>query len=868
MRAKRRFVITVISVFMVFWCGMCLAQIKEAGEPTDGKLRLQWFDRHVEMVENSLFKNYSWRFIGPQWMSGRIVDIDVPRSEPFTVYVATASGGLWRTDNEGTTWESLFDGQSATSIADIAIAPSNPDIIWVGTGENNSSRSTYSGTGVFKSVDGGKTFTHMGLEDSHHIGRIVIHPSNPDIVYIASIGSLYSYNRERGVYKTVDGGRTWEEVLFVNKQTGFIDLAMDPSNPNTLYAAAWDRLRRGWEMWEYGPGSGIYKSTDGGKNWKKLTNGFPTTGKEGRIGLAVSPANPNVVYASIDNHDVHRKAQPGELDPYGFPTQDIIKAFEVFRSDDKGETWRKANVDHLPAVYRTFGYYFGQIRVNPQNENDVWALGVPMMKSSDGGRTWNEVPSKGVHSDYQSMWVDPDNPDRLIIGNDGGLNISYDGGENWKDIKNLPVVQFYFVNVDMAKPFNIYGTAQDHGCFMGPVTHDPENDNMFDWKSIPGGEASYLAVDPTKPEVLFHEGYYGDLERSNLLTGESKNIKPQVEEGEPALRCTWLTPFIISPHNPFTIYWGSQYVHRSVNRGDSWQVISPDLTDNDEKRRGDVPFGTITTISESPVIPGIIWAGTDDGNVHLTRDGGTTWTKIKDIEDKWVSRVEASHFWKCTAYISLNGYRDDDFNVYLYRVSLFGKKVEKLGDGIPGGPINVIKEDPVNSNVLYVGTDTGVYVSMDRGATWEALMADMPVTFVHDVVVHPRDNILVAGTHGRGIYVMDVAPLQQYTDEVKEESLHVFDCRPVKRPRGYRGGAQAEVPFVLKSAGRVTVEITGEDGKTVARREMSGERGFNKFMWDLRIDGSGERRPFASIGSYKVRVSTGYNFGETVLVVK
>ncbi len=866
MRTRSLLPVIITFFLIISLSGFSLAQLKVAGNPTEGKQRLLWFEQHKEMMDKSFFKNYEWSFAGPQWMSGRISDIEAPANDPFTLYVASASGGLWKTINEGTTWIPLFDKMSSTTMGDIAVSSSNPDIVWVGTGENNSSRSTYSGTGVFKSTNAGQTFTYMGLEDSHHIGRIVIHPSNPDIVYVASIGSLYSYNRQRGIYKTTDGGENWEEVLFVNEQTGFIDLALDSSNPEILYAAAWDRLRRGWEMWEYGPGSGMYKTVDGGKNWTKLTNGFPAEGTEGRIGLAVSPSNPNVVYASIDNHGSAREAEEGETDVYGLAAQRIIKGLEVYRSDDKGESWNKVNETDLSNVYYTYGYYFGEIRVDPENEDNVWVLGVPAMKSEDGGKTFSGVPSRGMHGDYQSMWVDPADPNRIVMGNDGGLNISYDGGENWKDIKNLPVVQFYHVNVDMAKPFNIYGTVQDHGCFMGPYTHDPENDIAYDWKRIPGGEASYLAVDPTNKNMLYDEGYYGSLERSNLKKDTSKSIKPQVKEGAEPLRNTWLTPFIISSHNPFIIYFGSQYLHRSLDKGETWQTLSPDLTDNDEQRRGDVPFGSISTISESQVVPGLVWVGTDDGNVHITRNSGVEWNKVEGLEDVWVSRVEASHRKKCTAYVSLNGYRDDNFNVYLYKVSEFGAKVTDIGKGIPGGPINVIKEDPKNPDVLYVGTDTGVYISLNGGESWDALMAGMPTTFVQDLVVHPRDNILVAGTHGRGVYVIDVGPVQEFKEEVKEKDLHLFDIKKVKRPLRYYESAEATITFVLKDAADVNVEIMNKEGEVIASENAFCEKGFNQIVWDLRVEG--ERRGFADTGTYKVRISDGINSDEAKLKVK
>lgn len=761
----------ILLLMLLALSGGAEAQLREDGRPTPGKTRLEWFKAHQKMSgtirlksmkHQFILKNLKWNFIGPEWMSGRIVDIEAPPGEPFTLYAASASGGLWKTSNEGTTWMPVFDDQPSTTMADIAISASDPRIIWAGTGENNSSRSTYAGVGVFKSTDGGKTWQHMGLEDTHHIGRIVIHPADPDIVYVASIGSLYSTNRHRGVYKTTDGGKTWEEILFIDEKTGIIDLAMDPADPSILYAASWERLRKAWEMFEYGPGSGIYKTEDGGKTWKQLTRGFPNKGLEGRIGLAVCNSRPGTIYASLDNHDIYRKAETGETDAYGFTARNIIHGIEVYRSDDRGDSWIKVNQDHLGNVYNTYGYYFGQIRVNPQNAEQVWILGVPCMVSTDGGRTFTRVPDEGMHGDYQAMWTDPRNTQRIVMGNDGGVNISYDGGLTWKDIINLPVVQFYNVSVDMAEPFNVYGSAQDHGCIMGPSVHNPAKDNPYQWKFIPGGEASYLAVDPADPDILYSENYYGSLIRSHLGTGETVRIKPKAGPGEDPLRCTWLTPFILSAHDPHTLYFGSQYLHQSTDRGDHWKTVSPDLTDNDTQRRGDVPYGALTTLSESPLRPGLIWAGTDDGSVHVTTDDGKTWNRIGGLKKIWVSRVEASGSDPSTAYVSLNGYRDDDFHIYLYKVTGYGKSVKPL-TGIPGGPVNVVRQDPVNPSILYVGTDTGVYVSFDEGESWNVPGRGLPVTFIHDLVIHPRDGVLVAATHGRGFYTLDVSSIQKFT---------------------------------------------------------------------------------------------------------
>ncbi|MCP2519416.1 T9SS type A sorting domain-containing protein [Candidatus Aminicenantes bacterium AC-335-B20] len=852
----------ILILIMVFSSGQNFLakgqqQEKSTIKSTPPSLRLKWWKDHLALKEKSIFKNLKWRFVGPVWMSGRITDIEVPKGKPYTIYVATASGGVWKTENEGTTWEPIFENESSATIGDIAISQSNPNIIWVGTGENNSSRSNYSGTGVFKSTDGGKTWKNMGLNDSHHIGRIIIHPENPDIVYVAVLGHLYTYNEERGIYKTTDGGKTWEKILYISEKTGFIDLVMDPSNPDILYAAAWQRLRKAWNMWEYGPESGIYKTEDGGKTWKKLTKGLPTEGEMGRIGLAVAPSNPKIIYALIDNHASKRKVKPGELDPYGLPLKKVIKGAELYRSDNGGRTWKKINKQDLEDLYYTYGYYFGEVRVDPKNENVVYLLGVPLLKSTDGGKTFQRLSYKDFHGDHQAMWIDPENPNHIIDGNDGGINISYDGGKTWKDFKNLPVVQFYFVNVDMAKPFNIYGSAQDNGCFRGPVTHNPETDPYWEWERIPGGEASYIQIDPINPDIIYTEGYYGRLMRVNLRDNTTVNIRPKVKKGEPRLRCNWLTPFIISPHNPFIIYFGAQYLYRSLNRGDSWQKISPDLTTNPEQ--GDVPYGTITTISESPLKPGLIYVGTDDGNVWVTKNGGAKWEKITEglPPKKWVSRIIASAFDETTVYVTLNGYRDDDFDKYIYKSIDYGKTWIDIGNNLPCGPINVIKEDPKNKKILYVGTDLGVYVSIDEGKNWHTLGSNMPTAYVHDLVVHPRDNILVAGTHGRSIWVMDVSPIQEYNEKIQAKDIHIFKIKPVKIPKEWwRPREKVVITYVLKESQPVKISILDSKGKIIKKLKGTGDKGFNQVEWDLTTESKKREERFAKPGIYIVRIET------------
>lgn len=741
--------------------------------PTSAGRRLACYARHVSMKKSSPFKNMKWRFIGPTVMSGRITDIDVPSGSRYTIYAASASGGLWKTINEGTTWEPVFEHAASTSIGDVAVSPSRPETIYIGLGEANAYRSTYSGTGIYKSTDGGGTWLWLGLADSHHIGRICIHPNNPDVVYVAALGHQYTFNEERGVFKTENGGETWEKVLYFDEKTSVIDLAMDPADPETLYASAGRRLRRPWHnpVPEFGnPSRGVFKTTDGGKNWKPINSGLPPLQLTGRIGLAAASTHPDIVYALVDNHNPGRKARPGTTDPYGNPIDYHIKGLEVYRSDDRGESWEKASREDrsLERMYSSYGYVFGQIRVDPNDKDTVYILGVGLMKSTDGGRSFSPCRYKDLHADHHALWIDPQDSRHLIDGNDGGINISYDGGKTWKNIENLGIVQFYNVAVDMSKPYRVCGSIQDNGTYMGPVTHRPERDDVFQWESVPGGEACYVAFDPRHPDLMYSASFFGRMMRTDLSRKpyRSKSIVPVTGKDDPPLRGNWLAPFILSPHDPDVIYLGMQYLFRSPDQGESWEKISPDLTTDNPREQGDVAHCTITTLSESPLKAGLVYVGTDDGLVHVTKDGGKNWLKIIEglPSKKWVSRVEASAHDENTVALALNGYRDDDFTVYLYKSLDCGNTWIDISADIPGAPVNVIREDPKNPEVLYTGTDLGVYATTNGGNTWNVVGGNLPTTFVHDLVIHPRGNDLVAATHGRGIWVLsskDVSEIQR-----------------------------------------------------------------------------------------------------------
>jgi len=746
---------------------------------TDPALRMKWFDQHVEMKKNTPFKDLKWQHVGPKNVSGRCTDIAVitPKGKNYTIYVATASGGVWKTENEGTTWEPIFDQEASTSIGDVTIAPSNNDIMFIGTGEPNIFRSSMAGSGVYKSTDAGKTWKHMGLTGTHTIPRIVIHPKNPDVVYVAANGHEWTNNKERGVYKTVDGGKNWEKILYVDEETGANDLIMDPSDSNTLYASTWQRMRKKWNDPRNEPdykGSGVYKTTDGGKTWKPINEGLPEAKFRGRIGIDLCLSKPNVIYAFVDSYDFGRELTAEErASQYGFPSSGIIKGATVFRSDDKGESWTEMS-GKTPDMKRymmrhsaTYGWVFGQMRVDPNDENTIYTMGLGLNVSNDGGKTFR--PLRGMHADHHGLWIDPDNSDYIVNVNDGGIVISYDKGKTWRQfLHNLPVCQFFNIAYDMDTPFRVYGSMQDHGSYRGVIDFSEGRDKIptMDFERAPGGEGSSHAIDPTNPNIVYSAGFYGHLNRTDLsVPGEegTKYILPRQYENEPKLRGQWVAPFIISPHNSDTIYHGMQYLFRSRDRGDSWERISKDLTYNNKSELGDIPYQTIFSISESPLKFGLIYVGTDDGKVHVTMDSGKTWKEImKGLPyQKWVSELVASTYDLSTVYMTQNGKRDDDFAAYVWKSTDYGKTWVDISGNIPLGPVNVIREDPVNKDILYVGTDIGVYVTTDGGKTWNILGGNLPSTFVHDLIIHPRDNIIVIATHGRGMWALDANPVNK-----------------------------------------------------------------------------------------------------------
>ncbi len=758
------------------------AQVKI--ENTDPAQRLKWFDAHVAMKKASPFKDVRWRFIGPMDLGGRCTDVAVPKGSRTVFYAGAATGGVFKTVNAGTTWEPIFDDMPTMSIGDLAVAESDPNIVWVGTGEANIFRASTAGLGVWKSADAGKTWRHVGLEGTYTIARIVIHPSNPDIVYVAATGHEWTTNPERGVFKTTDGGATWKKVLYVNERVGANDLVMDPKAPDTLYAATWNRIRRRWSDPVPGGEDGLFKTTDGGQTWTPIDKGLPDTSFTGRIGLDLCRTKPATLYAYVDNHTPGDEPPAGQRDSYGRPLQRGIVGAEVYRSDDAGANWRKVNTAKMDRFGGTYGWVFGQIRVDPNSPETVYIMGLGLSKSVDGGKTFQNIYYAGLHGDHHGLWIDPNDSDHLINNNDGGVNISYDGGKTWRLFYDvIPSVQFYNVTLDNSSPFYAYGSVQDQYSHRGSVPLQPPPAGgpaagarrrfgglaQPKWERSPGGEGTLHAIDPTDPRIVYQSSFYGRLERSEYKDGQwtSKEIYPKPADGEPEYRGQWLAATMLSPHNPQVVYHGFQYLFRSMNKGETWERISGDLTYNNPAQQGKwpyaIPYATITAVDESPFKFGHLYVGTDDGRVWTTKTSGVDWTEITSglPYNKHVWKIVASKYDPDTVYVTLVGRHDDDFNPYIYRSVDAGKTWVSIAADIPGGPVNVVREDPKVKDILYAGTDTGVYVSSDGGKSWNVLGGNLPTNYVWDLAVHPRDNALVIATNGRGMWIIDdLGPVQ------------------------------------------------------------------------------------------------------------
>jgi photosystem II stability/assembly factor-like uncharacterized protein len=749
-----------------------------------GAEKLDMYAAHETMRENSGFKDLHWQFIGPTNISGRCTDVEAvgPKGKNYTIWVATASGGVWKSLNEGVTFEPVFEQQGTSTIGDLAISPKNPQIVWVGTGEANIFRSSNPGCGVWKTTDGGKSWEHMGLEETFTISRILVHPENPDIVYVAASGHEWTQNKERGLYKTTDGGLNWEKILYVGPESGVNDLVMDPRDPEVLYATTWQRTRLKWNdprTYEDHKHNGIWKTTNGGQSWKQLKEGLPPSRYMGRTGIDVARSHPDVVYAFVDDYEVAFKAEEGELDSYGRPKKDVIKGATLYRSDNAGESWRQVSglteetKKYMSGHSGTYGWVFGQMRVDPNDEDRVYTLGLWINVSTDGGATLEPIRRK-IHADQHGMWIDPDNSNYILAAHDGGISVSYDKGENWRSfIEELPLAQFYNVEYDMNEPFRVYGSIQDHHSFYSEVDLSGGRDNVrpTEWNYTLGAEGSTHVVDPRDNNSIFASLFYGKLARATVenYPEDMEFVLPTTFPDDPEYRGQWVAPTLLSVHNPDIVFHGVQYVLKSTDRGGTWKKISPDLTYNDPEKQGDISYQTISALEESVFNPDLLYAGTDDGRLWRTKNGGINWEDIRTgpLPDRWISRIVASVHDFGTVYVCQTGRRDDDAAVYLWRSKDFGSTWEDISTNIPVGPVNVIREDPGHDSILYLGTDVGVYVSTNSGESWEVL-GDLPCTYVHDLAVHPRDNMLIIATHGRGMFVLDADPVNK--KQVEEDS--------------------------------------------------------------------------------------------------
>jgi photosystem II stability/assembly factor-like uncharacterized protein len=967
-------------------------------------------DRTINPSDDPLLAAFHFRSVGPASMGGRIDDIAVSESDPNVIYIGYATGGVFKSENNAVSFEPVFETYGTASVGDIAIHPTNANVVYIGTGEANNRQTSTFGDGVYKTIDGGKTFTKLGLTETQTIARIVIDPRNPEIVYLASPGHLFGPSPDRGIYKTTDGGKTWNKIKFIDDDTGFTDIALDPSNSNIIYAASYQRRRSGCCFNGGGPGSGIWKSTDGGKNWTRLTgNGLPP-GTYGRIALDVSRSNPNVVYAQVEAGDVGGPmltratepaaateatppgaaavtppgaqrgtagggagtgrgqpevaggapggrggpsfdwcnnggpahgyvagrgggapgAEPPQAPPGWTPPALDPKRSGILRSENKGNTWTfVSNCDARPM-------YFSQLRIDPTSDKTIYVAGLPVAKSLDGGKIFATLDEAGGnkspgHVDQHAVWIDPKNPKHLMIGNDGGLDISWDQGRTWDYVNTMATALAYVVTADMRRPYYVYIGLQDNGSWGGPSAVRGRGGIMnSDWFGIGGGDGFYTAVDPTDYNIVYSESQDGNTNRYDLRTGRGQSIRPRApaaarpstgsgragggtegagrgaaaateagtEQAAPVqaggfgpppgppnvlnanpgdlYRFNWNTPYMLSPHNPSIVWLGGNRLFKSYNRGDTW-VASADLTRQVDrntvtlmgapgdrsmlsKNDGVSSYSTIVAVSESPVMPGVVWAGTDDRNLQVSRDGGVTFTEVgKNLpglppnHQYWMSRIDASHFEPGTAYVSVDGHRSDDLKPYVFVTHDYGASFQSLSGNLPSfGNVQVVREDPKNKDLLYVGTEFGLFVSLDGGKEWHRFMGNYPTVRTDDILVHPRENDLIVATHGRSVWIADdITPLQQLTADVQSQDAYLFDIRPPvawlnDQQHGQQVGGQkvfvgtnaprgAAISYYLKSAASGDVKITIADitGKTIRNLDGTKAAGINRVLWNL-----------------------------------
>ena len=877
-------------------------------QPTSTTKRLNSIIESEKQNKTNMVQNIKFRNVGPTVMSGRVVDLAVNPDDPHNFYVAYATGGVWVTKNNGLSFDPIFDNEATLSIGDIAVDWKN-QTIWVGTGEANAF--TWAGLGVYKSTDMGKTWEHVGLTETEHINRIVLHPENKHIAWVAGMGRLYTHTPDRGIYKTADGGKTWQKTLFVDDSTGITDMIIDPKNPDILYAASWERWRKSWLRHKGGKGSGVFKSIDGGETWERLNlegSGFPIGEDVGRIGLTIYPDDPNILYATVDNQARREKDEDEDVKTDDFSKEffkdiaqedflkidnDKLNAFlkrndfpekytaekvkkmvgakeikpaalyeylvdptsppederpiygaEIYRSNDAGKTWFRTHSEPLDGLFFTYGYVFDIIRVSANNPDKFYVMGVPILLSEDGGKTFKNINEGNVHVDHHALWVNPDDDNYIINGNDGGVNISYDSGLNWLKANPIPVGQCYTVEYDMAEPYNIYTGMQDNGTWIGPSRYtkgvDWQQTGRYPYESLMGGDGFQVEVDFRDNNTMYMGFQYGYYFRLDKTQSNYEPLKVKPELGERPLRWNWETPILLSRHNEDIVYIGSNKLYRSMDKGKSFMAISPDLTKGG--RIGEVKYGTITTISESAFKFGMIYVGTDDGNVQLTRDGGSTWELISDglPQNLWVSRVEASKHKEGRVYVSLNGLKWDHYDAHVFISEDFGKTWKRIGTDLPQDMVNVVREDPKNENIIYVGNQIGAYVSLNGGESFMKFKS-IPNVAVFDMKIHPRENELLLGTHGRSIYSANVKHLQQFTPDLLKKDLYLFEIDKIKfnpswgdkySPWDKPEEPKVEIAFYSNKYARAEI-IVEAGGVVLAKYVDEVEKGLNYFDYNL-----------------------------------
>ena len=824
-------------------------------------LLLESWESYLKMKQESTF-NLEWIALGPVMNSARVEAVQVDPMSPRTMYVAFGSGNLWKTTNGGLNWNPLFENQSALGIGDFALAPSNPEIIWVGTGESlkKPRNFTMPGTGIFRSPDGGKSWENMGLHDSYHIGEVAVHPQDPDIVFVAVQGHFWSTNKNRGLYRTLDGGKTWEHVLYVNERTGANDVVISPSNPDIIYVS----------MWENNPGvcgkeSGVYRSSDGGKTWIRLRGGLPTGGSTGRIGLAVSWTNPDKAYAFVDNLNKKNKI-------YG----------EVYRTLDGGKTWNRTHKEELE-ILSVIGWYFTDCYVNPQNDEEVFALGVRLGHSVDGGKTFDLMGgdvfhffpnrSEVLHLDHCEMWINPGNPDHLALGNDGGLFVSLDKGKSWIHYNNIPVGEFYDISVDNQNPYRVFGGTQDNSSVYGPAKEwNPKYQDEWHYVWLDpwsGGDGCYTMADPLHPEIIYTSSQNGEIFRKNIKTEGSVRIRPDLpKEHKGKLDYNFIAPYIISIHNPLTLYHAGNYIFKSLNRGEKWRLISPDLSKSVFPEKNSFAAGAI---AESPLEPGVIFVGTDRGAFWETRDDGKKWTEFSTgLSNGYIRSICPSRFQKSRLYVTVTGLNYDDLGNHIYCSENYGQTWRSIGGNLPDEVAYVILEDPVNENILYAGLYRGVYISVNQGKSWSLLGPKMAATAISDLTIQEREMDLLAGTHGRGIYKMNIKPIQQAFKSGIPKSPVLFKIPEVQLPwiknlkwdKRMKFSEKVPITFYLTKDLVVDIDVVTEKGEKIWSKRMRGKEGFNQYRWSLVTKKVDSPKPyftnyskFAQPGNYYVSIS-------------